>query len=278
MQMFAGTFAMCTEDPSIPTIEACKEAGNTWENPPGNSFDNFGSAMLALFLQVRSPLIAMDCHGLPFEHTCFAAPSSRSPHDLLTISSRSPHDLVQTSGDLWETEMFQAMAATGPGQAPVRNDYSPAALFTISWMFVGAFIALNLFIGAIVETFNSIAAETGAGSATMTGSQLQWVQTIKTAVLAKPMKGVPPPENSVRMYIFKVVMSVNFDIFIITIILLNTLLMACKSYQFEDDAFISISNFEMTKGDAYNYAMRFFITVYYTEFALKIFSLGPIGM
>ena len=116
MQMFAGTFAMCTEDPSIPTIEACKEAGNTWENPPGNSFDNFGSAMLALFLQVRSPLIAMDCHGLPFEHTCFAAPSSRSPHDLLTISSRSPHDLVQTSGDLWESEMFQAMAATGPGQ------------------------------------------------------------------------------------------------------------------------------------------------------------------
>jgi hypothetical protein len=173
--------------------------------------------------------------------------------------------------------MFQAMAATGPGQAPVRNDYSPAALFTISWMFVGAFIALNLFIGAIVETFNSIAAETGAGSATMTGAQLQWVQTIKTAVLAKPMKGVPPPEGSMRMYIFKLVMSVNFDIFIITIILLNTLLMACKSYQFEDDAFISISGFEMTKGDAYNYAMRFFISVYYTEFALKIFSLGPIG-
>jgi hypothetical protein len=173
--------------------------------------------------------------------------------------------------------MFQAMAAKGPGLAPVRNDYSPAALFTISWMFVGAFIALNLFIGAIVETFNSIAAETGAGSATMTGAQLQWVQTIKTAVLAKPMKGVPPPEGSMRMYIFKLVMSVNFDIFIITIILLNTLLMACKSYQFEDDAFISISGFEMTKGDAYNYAMRFFISVYYTEFALKIFSLGPIG-
>ena len=97
MQMFAGTFAMCTEDPSIPTVEACKEAGNTWENPPGNSFDNFGSAMLALFLQVRSPLIAMDCHGLPFEHTCFAAPSSRSPHDLPTISPRSPHDLLTIS-------------------------------------------------------------------------------------------------------------------------------------------------------------------------------------
>ena len=55
MQMFAGTFAMCTEDPTIATVEECVTAGNTWENPPGNSFDNFGSAMLALFLQVRSP-------------------------------------------------------------------------------------------------------------------------------------------------------------------------------------------------------------------------------
>jgi hypothetical protein len=55
MQMFAGTFAMCTEDPTIATVKECENAGNTWENPPGNSFDNFGSAMLALFLQVRSP-------------------------------------------------------------------------------------------------------------------------------------------------------------------------------------------------------------------------------
>jgi hypothetical protein len=224
MQLFAGTFAECSEDHTIKGKHHCEAKGYTWENPVGNSYDDFGQAMLSLFLQ--------------------------------------------TSGDLWETEMFQAMASTSPGHAPVRNDFSLACLFTIVWMFVGAFIALNLFVGAIVDTFNSISAETGVGSATMTGSQLQWVQTVKATVKTKPAKGVRAPEGGLRLWVFNMITHVNFDIFIITIILLNTGLMACKYYGYEEDAGAYAF---------YNHGMRFFTTVYYTEFLLKIFALGPFG-
>ena len=224
MQLFAGTFAMCQEDPTIKGKHHCEDQGYLWANPPGNAFDDFGQASLTLFLQ--------------------------------------------TSGDLWETEMFQAMAASAPGHIPVRNDFSPAALFSIAWMFFGAFIALNLFVGAIVETFNAISAETGAGSAIMTGSQLQWVQTIKVAVQTKPTKGVVAPSGGLRLWVFNLVMSISFDAFIIVIILLNTVLMASKYYQFEEDGWPKTY---------YDYGMRFFTTVYYVECALKMFAMGPGG-
>ena len=85
---------------------------------------------------------------------------------------------VMSTGDNWEAPMFMMMAATEPGHAPVRNDYSPAAFFSIVWMFVGSFFALNLFVGVICDSFNKIKRETNQ-SATMTQEQQQWVDTMR---------------------------------------------------------------------------------------------------
>eukprot|EP00965_Chrysotila_dentata_P002125 70091-Pleurochrysis_carterae.AAC.1 len=62
------------------------------------------------------------------------------------------------------------MDATTPGHAPERDDFSPAALFFILWMFIGGFLALNLFVGTIVDTFTRIKART-EGSAMMSPAQ-----------------------------------------------------------------------------------------------------------
>ena len=51
----------------------------------------------------------------------------------------------------WDALMFATMDAAGPGRGPVRDDFSGAALFSIAWIFVGAFFALNLFVGVIVD-------------------------------------------------------------------------------------------------------------------------------
>ena len=87
---------------------------------------------------------------------------------------------IASTGDGWEDIMFAGMDATAPGHGPERNDFSPAALFFILWMFVGSFIALNLFVGAIVDNFTRIKAEED-GSATMTAGQKQWVEAMKQA-------------------------------------------------------------------------------------------------
>ena len=66
---------------------------------------------------------------------------------------------IMSTGDGWEDVMFQGMDAVGPGVAPVRNDFSPSALFFIAWMFFGSFFALNLFVGVIIDNFNRIKQE-----------------------------------------------------------------------------------------------------------------------
>ena len=51
---------------------------------------------------------------------------------------------IMSSADQWVTPMFVMMGATHPGQAPARNDFSPAAIFAIAWMFLGYIFAINL--------------------------------------------------------------------------------------------------------------------------------------
>ena len=94
---------------------------------------------------------------------------------------------VTSTGDGWDDVMFAGMAATSPGKAPERNDFSPAAFFFIAWMFVGSFVALNLFVGTIVDNFTRIKSETD-GSATMTEGQQQWVTAMRTRQKTAPTK------------------------------------------------------------------------------------------
>ena len=66
--------------------------------------------------------------------------------------------------------MFVGMDARGPGLAPRRNDFSAASLFFVAWTFIGGFLSLNLFVGAIVDNFTKIKAQTD-GSVFMTAEQ-----------------------------------------------------------------------------------------------------------
>ena len=65
---------------------------------------------------------------------------------------------VATTGDNMPDLMYAGMDAVGPDEPPRRTDWSASALFFLAWMLVGTFIALNLFIGAIVDTFSGIRA------------------------------------------------------------------------------------------------------------------------
>ena len=178
---------------------------------------------------------------------------------------------VMSTGDGWDALMFRLMDSTQPGQAPVRNDSSAAAIFAVFWMFVGSFFAINLFVGVVVDNFNRIKAENeaeGGGSATMTPEQAQWVETMKMKSAAQPQKVQRPPANCLRRLCFNLVTSSAFDTFIIMVIIANVGVMACDYWGIENDA----DNFGM-----YNQAMFIFANIYYVEFCLKITGLGPMA-
>ena len=53
------------------------------------------------------------------------------------------------------------MDTTGADLAPVETDWAFSGLFFISWLVVGNFMALNLFVGAIVDNFRTIRKQVG---------------------------------------------------------------------------------------------------------------------
>uniref|UniRef100_A0A7S3ABW6 Ion transport domain-containing protein n=1 Tax=Haptolina ericina TaxID=156174 RepID=A0A7S3ABW6_9EUKA len=63
---------------------------------------------------------------------------------------------VISTTDEWEIIMYKLMDSNEPGMAAIRNDYDLASLFAVSWMLLGSFFALNLFVGVVIDQFNRI--------------------------------------------------------------------------------------------------------------------------
>ena len=103
MQLFMGRLGACT-DPAFTTKAECLGSGGAlgggaesarWLNPSFGSFDDFGQAMMILY--------------------------------------------VASTGYNWAEMMYHTMDTTEVDQAPERNDFSWAALFFISWMYVALY-------------------------------------------------------------------------------------------------------------------------------------------
>jgi len=129
-------------------------------------------------------------------------------------------------------------------------------------MFFGAFFALNLFVGTICDNFSRIKAETD-GSATLTAGQAQWVESLKVRKNAKPFRMARPPNNKGRALLFDFVMSRQFDLGIMGVIIANVLLMASDHWS-PSEGFATV----------YSRSMTVFSYIYYCEATLKIAALG----
>ena len=134
--------------------------------------------------------------------------------------------------------MFAGMDATGVDMAPVRNDFSPMSIYFLIWMLVGNFVCLNLFVGAIVDNFTRIKQESD-GSATMTPEQQQWVAALKETMSNTAVKAPREPKWAPRKAVFHLVRSKDFDITVISVIILNVLAMACNFHRIEETSFYS---------------------------------------
>jgi hypothetical protein len=170
---------------------------------------------------------------------------------------------IMSTGDGWEDVMYQGMDAVGPGIAPVRNDFSPSAMFFIAWMFFGSFFAVNLFVGTICDNFSKIKKE-GDGTATMTPEQQQWMLAMKQGSGSKAVRIPRAPSNKFRALLFKLVTSQPFDMCIMGVIIANVALMASDFWQIERSGFATV----------YTHGMTVFSYIYYCEATLKIAALG----
>ena len=225
MQMFAGAMGSCTA-PNLLTEAECKSGGG------GTSAPRWANPATGSF----------DNFG-----------------DAMRLL------YVMSSGDQWEQPMYAMMGVQGPGVAPIRNDFSLYALFSLAWMFCGYIFAINLFVGVVVDKFSRMQREHD-GSATMTREQKQWASTMKSFASLLPTKTTRPPANVCRLGLYHLVNAPAFDGLITGVIVANVGVMACNYWLIEKDGGML---------QLYECLMDAFSLIYYVEATAKIGALGP---
>lgn len=133
------------------------------------------------------------------------------------------------------TIVWNGVDASGYDTGPIR-DYNPLVMiYFISFLIVGGFFVVNLFVGVIVDSFNQLRNE---GMLTLTESQKKWIDTQSVLMQNAPRK-VPKRPNSWRKYVYDVVITKQFESSVMIVILLNFLAMTLEHYD-QNEQFSSI--------------------------------------
>eukprot|EP01083_Nonionella_stella_P278331 946520_1 len=134
------------------------------------------------------------------------------------------------SMEMWPDVMYRAVDITEAGKAPIENNHNEYALFFVVFLVLGNFFIINLFVGAVCDTFSRIKDEL-TGFELLTAQQRMWVQ-VKTLLLhakgsrrlvAPPKRGLIAP---LRHTCFRVCSHPRFEWFIMVMIVANILTMA----------------------------------------------------
>ncbi|VDL11782.1 unnamed protein product [Hymenolepis diminuta] len=160
----------------------------------------------------------------------------------------------------WVEIMADAVDITDYDQQPVYNNATIYYLFFVVFIIVGAFFTLNLFIGVIIQNFNMQKKKAGGSlELFMTEDQKKYYQAMKKMVRRTPQKPIPKPRLKVSRWIFKIISNRKFDLFILGMIGLNTLIM-CFEHHRQSEAmkhFMEIIN-------------KVFVIIFTFEFVLKL--------
>ena len=143
-----------------------------------------------------------------------------------------------TSGEMWPDIMYDTVNAVGYDEPMAKFDAvwprnaSPVyAAYYIAVTIVCTFLMLNVFVGVVIDNYNEMKDEE-TGSALLSSSQKQWVDSMKLLMSMKPSKVMVPPKRLklIRLPFYNLVESKAFEVFIMTLIILNTLVMSLKHY------------------------------------------------
>lgn len=131
----------------------------------------------------------------------------------------------------WTDVMHAAIDQRGVDMQPIKNSNPIWALFFISFLIVGAYFVLELFVGVTIDNFNKIRAKTGRSL--MTEGQKNWARTQQFVLKIRPMRRIQRPTTKIRAKAFDIIMpDVNpmFEHFITGCIILSSAIAASASF------------------------------------------------
>lgn len=182
--------------------------------------------------------------------------------DNVLIASVTLFEMMTTEG--WVDTMSRGIDATGIEKQPKENHRQYMAIYFVIFMILGAFLIINLFTAVITDNFNKLKeqSEIGAGSS-VTDLQRQWVNIQNICLKTDMIKREHLPDSPWRRKIFYLVMNPWFDMLIIFIIVLNTIVVAMEYARMSDTYAQVLIGFSI-----------FFIVLYNIEMTLKLIGLG----
>ncbi|EGZ10886.1 hypothetical protein PHYSODRAFT_337660 [Phytophthora sojae] len=136
---------------------------------------------------------------------------------------------ILSTSENWSEIMKAACDATRPGMQPIVNNNELWIVFFIVFMVVGSFFVMNVFVGVIIENFNTMKAKLG-GDFLLTPEQKKWMEAQKSATRIGPIRMVNAPTQVLRRVCFSIVRTRFFEGFVMSCILVNTLLMASQHF------------------------------------------------
>lgn len=60
---------------------------------------------------------------------------------------------IISTKEAWTDAMYAAEDATGIDQSPIQNNNKYVAIYFVSYIIIGSYIMLNLFVGIVFESF-----------------------------------------------------------------------------------------------------------------------------
>lgn len=130
------------------------------------------------------------------------------------------------------------------------------------FIILGNFLVLNLFVGVVVSTFNREQQILGKNFL-LTENQKKWLEQKNLCMNIQPRVVIDENISACRAFIYKIVTSKNFEVFILSCIGLNTIALAITWY-----------SQPVAVDDILDYINYSFAIIFAIESFLKLFALG----
>lgn len=204
----------------------------------------------------KLPVVELDVSNVTTMQDCLdkggAWVNQNSNFDNCIDAMSTLFQMTTTEG--WVDVMYSGIDSVGIGYQPKKNHNTWFVIYFVAFMIVGSQFIINLFVGVVIDNFNTIKEREELGNMFVTDHQRSYIEIQKVGMEKQLKRKIKEPDGC-RRYFYHMVNHVYFEYFITVFIVLNTIVMALKHYQmhpFIEDfseqinyVFTFIFNFEM---------------------------------
>ncbi|XP_041464488.1 sodium channel protein 1 brain-like isoform X3 [Lytechinus variegatus] len=141
-----------------------------------------------------------------------------------------------TTFEGWMEAMSAAVDSRGKREddlQPMKDNRFYYYIYFVILIVFGSFFLLNLFIGVIIDNFNTLKRKYEGDSSMdmfLTTSQKQYYQTMRRMGVKKPTKQIKQPTNKIQNFFYRLTTSNKFELVIVFVIVLNMITMMIDHY------------------------------------------------